>query len=1021
MRECSLLRASRRFYARKLIILGAAGFLASALISADFLAGDSVRKSIAAHNLGKIGSATHLLAASTPFLADLDRRIEANAKGVRAASILELPLISATSGGITERGLTVSGIDGGFLSFYKDHTFAATCPHRGELWLNKNSAALLGCTDGERVVLRIPRASSGEVLQPAARGLPEFSDREFTITRILEDTGPGRFQIEITQRPPLLFYVNRDELGELSGVAGRANRVLIEAAGEFILPKATIRPGDAGLTLSPSPQGVLLRSAAYFISPSILGAAREAIPGGEAIYSSFLYTAESGDGIRPYLFFVSSDGDTQVKVSPLLARETGAGPGKELTLDYFVFSNDDGSLTRRKKRISVDAIATDAELLSRRDEVPGFPGLDEGRSCREWESSLPIDLSLVSDSVEADWKRHGKRPLLILDSESARAISPDPVIYRAPSEFSLRSVEDALAAKLDAQSIGARIVPLRDELIAASRGSVDFSALFIAMSFFLIAAMLFMHAVAALQFIGSRRTEAGVLRAIGFHTTKMQLHYLREILPFIIIPGAAGSVAGIALVHLLLAALRTVWYGIVHTDALSLFVAPRLIVIAFIAGTLPVIVVSSLVIHSRLQRMSAKEIALAVPGISRKKKILLSLCSLACLLTCITTALAATRFRSVESALFFLSGTFLLGAALSFILLVRARTPLRDRAILIVTAVSLFITASVSANRRLMNFDPAQSKSPTGGRTFIVETASGIPDDRFPATGRMLIPFTVYGKERANCLNLNDLRRPGILGFDGEIMDREKIFTLKSPRGEEIAWKSLSSPLADGSIPAAVDASVLQWSLKLSPGDRIVYRISASKQISFTIIAITNNTCLQGMLYADRKLLYNNFKISDSSVFLAGSEASERERRYLGRLFAPWGGSIRSTTAALSLFMELENTYLRIFQTMSMLAFIPGFIGLALLVRSSQIDDAAQRRLMTALGFSRRTLRAIFLQRNAGLLAVAAALSAAAALLSALPLIRGGYIGDILKILAFFYGAALATGTILIAALSGTE
>jgi len=1018
MRVKTLLAASRRYYFRQLIILGAAGFLASALISADFLAGSSVRKSIAAHNLGKIGSATHLLSANTPFLSDLAARIENNSPGTKAAPMLEAPLISVSAAGITERGLRVTGIDGRFTSLYETLSFAGSTPRRGEIWLNRSTATLLGCTVGARISLRIPRSAPGEILQPAARGLPDFTDREFTVTRILEESGPGRYQSEITQRAPSLLYVNLDELGEAAGIPGRANRILITCEGEFALPGGTIVPGDAGLTLTDSPSGVLLRSAALYLSPAIVDAAREIAPGGEAVYSSFITRAEGGGGMRPYLFFVSSDSDRHTEISPLLARETGARAGSALTLNYFIFSPEDGSLAQSSREITVDSIADESKLLRRRDDIPDFPGLDEGRSCREWESSLPIDLSLISENIERDWKSNGKRPLLILDCESARAITPDPVLYRFPAAHREEAIAAALSDRLTLTGIGAAVIPLRDELIAASRGSVDFAALFLSMSFFLIAAMLFAHAASAMQYIDARRREAGLLRAIGFHAKTMHRHYLREMLPVIVIPGIAGSFAGIALVQILLAALRTIWYGIVHTDALTLYVAPWIIPAAFLAGTLPVILISSLVIGARLRRMSAGEISLPVPGISKVKKNILKCASLACALAAAAAMLTAQHDRSLESALFFLSGTFLLGALLFTLPLILVRSPLRDRAILIVTAIALFISGAVSANRRLMSFDPAQSGSPAGGKAFIVETTLPVPSDRFPRTQSPLIPFLVYGKERANCLNLNALRTPGILGFDAAIMDGERIFTLRSPEGKQIEWKSLSHTLADGSIPAAIDASVLQWSLKKSPGEKIIYRVSPGREVTLTISALTNDTCLQGMFYIDKALLYTNFTVDGgASLFLAGSADTQQERRLLTRLFAQWGGSVRASREAIALFMELENTYLRIFQTMSMLAFIPGFGGLALLIRSAQSDEFPQRRLMRALGFSRKSLWRSYLRGKLFLLFCAAALSAAAALVTALPLVREGYGGDIALILACFYGAALASGALLIVVL----
>ena len=74
----------------------------------------------------------------------------------------------------------------------------------------------------------------------------------------------------------------------------------------------------------------------------------------------------------------------------------------------------------------------------------------------------------------------------------------------------------AIEAALTMEAVGMRAIPIRSELKAASRGSVDFTALFLGMSFFLFLALWFLHAVVVRQYLALRRGEAALLASQGF-------------------------------------------------------------------------------------------------------------------------------------------------------------------------------------------------------------------------------------------------------------------------------------------------------------------------------------------------------------------------------------------------------------------------------------------------------------------------------------------------------------------------
>jgi len=1018
----SYVASSRRHFGRRSLFLGIACFLAAALIVADLLVGYSVRASIEANNLARIGRATHLLVARSAFISDLDERIAASGDGTSAASWLELPLVAVTAGTRQATGIAAIGISSRFLSFFPDEApsrgesdFAGHGPARGEVWLNRATADRLGCVEGDRLSLRVPSVPSGEVLQPEARAALSSVDRVCVVTRVLPNRGLGRFQTAISQSAPLFAMMNRDELAEAAGLAGLSNRMLVAASGDdWEVPKGMLSLADSGLSLESGTRGAVVKSRSYFLSSSLVRILRALDPAGRAGYAAFLTGAQGPGGEYPFLFMVSEEGERQTRVSSLLVREVSAAPGDSLSVRFFRFSPEDGTLSEDGLAVTVDAVEPDSSFLSRRGEIPDFPGLDEDVDCRDWRSGLPLDLSRVTRALEDDWNRNGKRPLISVDSETARRISPDPVSFRLSASHDAASWERAIEAALTMEAIGMRAIPIRSELKAASRGSVDFTALFSGMSFFLFLALWFLHAVVVRQYLALRRGEAALLAGLGFTPSTTASFFLRELHPLFILSGSAGCVAGVALVRLFLAALRGVWYGIVRTDVLDLYLAPWVFPVAFALSVIPSLAITALQLRAWTRKSTASGMSMPIPLLSTAVLHRAIVAGLLCLFCAIFAIAGAMRWKQAEAGLAFLSGAAFLSALLFLYRFFAKRESSRDFTFIAVAALSLFLVAAVSANRRVMLFDLADSRSPTGGRPWLVRTALPVSPDAFPETG--LIPFALYGTDAANCLNLHALARPALLGFDATTMDAGRVFRLTDGRGREIPWESLSRPFDDGSIPVAVDASALKWSLKGNIGDRLSYPDGKGGAVTVTICALVNDSVFQGYLYMSDANLYRAFpSISGDVLFLAGGDGASRERSRYERIFSPWGGSVVSTREALEGFMELENTYLRVFQSLSAFALLLGFVGVGILVRTGARDDESRADTLRALGFSAAYLRRSLYARYASRFLVAAALSAVALPPAVFGLILAGRGMTAAVAVAGLYGVVIPAGLGLMA------
>ena len=120
-----------------------------------------------------------------------------------------------------------------------------------------------------------------------------------------------------------------------------------------------------------------------------------------------------------------------------------------------------------------------------------------------------------------------------------------------------------------------------------------------------------------------------------------------------------------------------------------------------------------------------------------------------------------------------------------------------------------------------------------------------------PADKVDVVSFRVSDGDDASCLNLNRAQQPRLMGVDPQALAKRGAFSFaakkKSWDTDDSPWSLLSEPISDGVIPGIVDLNTATYALGgLKVGDRIAYETAGGAEFEVELVAMLNNTLLQG-------------------------------------------------------------------------------------------------------------------------------------------------------------------------------
>ncbi|MCK7540798.1 MAG: hypothetical protein MZV63_62870 [Marinilabiliales bacterium] len=165
--------------------------------------------------------------------------------------------------------------------------------------------------------------------------------------------------------------------------------------------------------------------------------------------------------------------------------------------------------------------------------MPEFPGIIGSRSCTDWDAGIPLDMKSIRDKDEQYWYDHAGTPKGFIRYSTGvmlwgNQFGPATGIRVAAGDDRLGGISnsaqqaqgtelvDQLRALTSIGTYGFTITDLRGDGLKAATSGVDFSTLFLSLSFFIIISALVLLIMAMDNHLRAREGEIAAYTALGF-------------------------------------------------------------------------------------------------------------------------------------------------------------------------------------------------------------------------------------------------------------------------------------------------------------------------------------------------------------------------------------------------------------------------------------------------------------------------------------------------------------------------
>ncbi len=520
---------------------------------------------------------------------------------------------------------------------------------------------------------------------------------------------------------------------------------------------------------------------------------------------------------------------------------------------------------------------------------------DQGSRPRDWDRPPQLTNAKVREKIrEGDvndrfWVRYGPTPKAYVTLRTARRLfgSRYGVITSIRvATTDLSAIKGALLAHLRPDTHGLAFRPVRQELLAASRGSTDFGGLFLGFSIFLIAAGLMLIALLFRLALERRAKEIGILYAVGYEAGHIRRLVWSEGLIAATGGAVVGLIVGIGYTRGLIGLLGELW----PDAAFAAMIQPSLTVGSGAAGMVAAIVMAVLVQGWTLRdmgKLSVVELLQGVMGraagqsLRRRSWRSLALPGVAATAGGILMLLGSQAQHPDERAMSFLAAgaaflTALLAGLRSYWLrraqpqnrAVRfrgildlawrntARHPGRSLLTTALLAAAVFVLVAVESFRRQPDHDVFNPHSGSGGFNLIAEMDVALTQSFDSGPGRAELetllqaalgassndpafvhalevlrqaesyPLRLREGDEASCANLYAVQRPRVLGVPDRLIERGGFRFARvagtTPEEADNPWLCLRRVMPEGEIPVFCEQNTAQWVFQTDVGGVIL-------------------------------------------------------------------------------------------------------------------------------------------------------------------------------------------------------
>jgi len=1085
-----LVSRSLRHYWRLHIAVGIGVALTAAILSGALVVGDSVKESLRRNAASRIAQVeTVVIGGERFFTADLSARVQKASAAEVVAPVMQVEgTVTAQGGGARENGVQVLGVGASFWKLgVSGDAPSVTAEDDDWFAINDVLARRLGVKVGDRLILRveIPGALSKDA------PLSGESDRVLPLTlevgEIVQADRMGRYSLKAEQVPAASAYLPLGVLQANLEKVGRANVLLVgggEAAAVRKALEASWQLDDLALELNDVEGGKgkwsqLTSDRVFLDAKTVDAAAAVAGDSSDSVLTYLVNGIEFDGNETPYSMATGAEGqgssiyaeglaDDEVIVSQWLADDLGLQPDDEITLTYFVVSKG-RNLEEESAKFTIKGVVAmdDPELNG--SWTPAFPGLLNVDDVDDWEPGIPIDKSVIRDKDEDYWDEYRATPKLFVSLAAAQKMWSnrfgDTTSVRFPSAaVSTEEFEAGFRGHLKLSDLGIVVRDLAGEAEAAVGKSFDFGGLFAAMSFFLMIAALILTGLVFVFGIEQRRSQIGLLLAMGMTPRKVRRIFLLEAALLAVGSAAAGLFGGWVYTKLALRGMSGAWQAAASGIEFVYDFRGQTLLIAWLATVLMALVVvwfaSRAVMKVKPSELiSGGDGTAGIAGPKPLKKcwsVWLGLLSLVAGLGCLLAPKAPGSMA--EQGLFFGAGflltmTGLCIAALGLRQLERGREKLptlgslgrqnavrrtgRSLAVIGLMAAGVFMVTAVNSFRLDGNAGADSRSSGTGGFALSAQSTLPIYEDlnsdqgrekfgltSMPADKVDVVAFRVSDGDDASCLNLNRAQQPRLMGVAAQSLADRKAFSFASSKklADEAAsaW-NLLEPSTDepGVIPGVIDLNTATYALGgLKVGDRMAYETASGERFDVELVGMLNGSLLQGSVIVSEAAFIEQFPDAGGyRYFLVDVEPREKSdavAKLMTRMLEDRGLSVGTAADKLNEFNAVQNTYLSIFSTLGGLGILLGTVGLAVVVGRNVLERRGQLGLMQAFGFTRKRLGRMVLAEHWFLHVFGVLLGVAAAAVAVAPKLvaRGDDSGLPLTLLAGVNAAILIGGLV---------
>ena len=797
---------------------------------------------------------------------------------------------------------------------------------RGEAKINRALYQEINTSAGAPVVLRLPAAGMVPLGSMFVTDTYTTSLR-ISIDEVIGVAEGGNISLKNEQTIPFNVFVHRDELAQALNVSGKINLILSDrmlSTGDFA---AAWDWASSGLHIKTTDEGTEITSDRIFIQDSVVETLCQNDPASNRIFAYLANSISNDARAIPYSFIAAADAfqgqpvqPDEIILSDYAAKRLHARLHDTLSVGYFV-SRSFKTLLVDTVFLKVGKIVPLSDLAADHRLRAPFPGLSNVERCTDWNSDLPIDMSLITDEDETFWHMYRNTPKAVV---SYATLAP-----RWKNGFgsatALQINNTNRLSDLTYEMFDIQVRYPREAGLTAAKSGVDFSMLFLSLGFFILLSAALLMTVPLSEMLFRRRDEIRLLHATGFPKKRMTMMLLRESTPIVLLSALAGVVAGVAYTCLVLFLLGTVWQGATHTDGFRVY--PHLSTLG--TGLLSGVVLALVLLYVCTVRAFRLRPTSGGRGSRSGRRRLVPLHTP----RLVWAFIGYGKYRAVLSFVSLASGVLV-----------------------------LFL---VGLNRQGFA-DTSKIRSATGGFSLWCETSvpvyhnMGTEEGRaklglndLPKSVRTLQGLT-YSADDASCLNLNKVVMPNVLGVDMEELEPHDFIIF-----DGFAQDSL--------YPAWVDETVLTWSLGKKWGDTLVYTGDNGKKASLQLVGTMNNPIFQGYLLVDKTSFTKIWpQISGSEIVLvkAPDEKVADVKTLISQALNNYGVRVTTTGERLQMFYSVMDTYLTIFLTLGGLGLLLGIFSFIIVVRKNIAGRLYEVSLYRALGFSNSRIARLLYQEN---------------------------------------------------------